>query len=120
MLQRRAVRGPVEQGGWSIFHTWWLGVTVLNPVINAFIRGQGQTGWFGWYANPQIEDLAGKWIVAQNEADRSALAMQLQLLAFADAPTIPVGQFHIHTAWRNDVTGIVDGPGAFFWNVRRV
>ncbi|HVZ07375.1 ABC transporter substrate-binding protein [Rhodopila sp.] len=120
VVQRRVVRSPVDQGGWSIFHTWWLGVTVLNPVTNSFIRGQGDKGWFGWYNSPPAEELVARWVTAPTEAERASLAMQLQMNAFDNAPSIPVGQFFIRTAWRDSLKGIVEGPGAFFWNVRRV
>ena len=57
VVQRRATREPVEKGGWSVFHTWFTGGFTLNPVVSAPFRGLGAAGWFGWYENPQIEQL---------------------------------------------------------------
>jgi hypothetical protein len=31
----RCLKGPVEKGGWSVFHTWFTGGTILNPVVTA-------------------------------------------------------------------------------------
>ena len=31
LVQRRVSREPVEKGGWSIFHTWWPGISIMNP-----------------------------------------------------------------------------------------
>ena len=57
VVQRRASKNPIDQGGWSIFHTWWPSDSILNPVVSAIIRGQGDRGWFGWFSDPKIESL---------------------------------------------------------------
>ena len=31
LVQRRAKTDPVAQGGWSIFHTSWSGLDMVNP-----------------------------------------------------------------------------------------
>ena len=41
VVQRRANREPVENGGWSVFHTWFTGGFILNPVVSAPFRGLG-------------------------------------------------------------------------------
>ena len=119
VITKRNNRGPVNQGGWSIFHTWWNGAAVSLPAINSFVRGQGATGWFGWYSNPKIETLTGEWLAAPDDAARQRLAMDIQLVAFADAPTVPLGQFFIRTALRSDLTGLVEAPAAVPWGLRR-
>ncbi len=35
VLARRANRNPPTQGGWSIFHTWWVGPDLANPALHA-------------------------------------------------------------------------------------
>ena len=39
LITRRAVKEPVEKGGWSIFHTWLVGPDMVNPAVNFPIRG---------------------------------------------------------------------------------
>ena len=119
VVQRRNSREPVDKGGWSIFHTWWNGISVSLPATNSFIRAQGDKGWFGWYSNPKIETLVGQWLEAPDDAARQRLAMDVQGAAFADVPTIPLGQFFIRTAMRSDLTGLVEGPAAIPWGLRR-
>ena len=41
VVQRRASKEPVDKGGWSVFHTWFTGGFILNPVVTAPFRAQG-------------------------------------------------------------------------------
>lgn len=119
VLQRRASREPVEKGGWSIFHTWWQAIGITTPATNGYIRGQGAGGWFGWYANARVEELTKAWMAAPSEADRFRLAGEIQDVVSQEAPTVPLGVFNIPSAYRSDLTGVVEGSSAFPWNVRR-
>ena len=119
VLQRRGSREPVEKGGWSIFHTWFQGVAVTTPATAPYIRGQGAKGWFGWYANDQIESLTERWLVADTEEDRVRLAGEIQNIAAVDAPIAPLGVFRIPNAYRSDLTGLVEGVSPFPWGIKR-
>ena len=119
VVQRRVSREPTERGGWSVFHTWWPGASILNPVINAVIRGLGTRGWFGWHENPAIEALAQQWLDAPDAAGQAAAAAAMQREAFASVPAMPLGQFFIRTAYRRNLTGVLPGTSPYFWNVRR-
>ena len=70
VVQRRATKEPVEKGGWSIFHTWFTGGFILNPVVTAPFRAQGMAGWFGWVRQP--EDRAAHTGLAGREGRRGA------------------------------------------------
>jgi peptide/nickel transport system substrate-binding protein len=119
VVQRRASREPPERGGWSIFHTWWPGVSIINPAVNATLRGQGERGWFGWYENPRVEEAAAQWLLAETEAEQKRLAEVIQRESFENAPILPLGQFFISTAYRTGLSGFVQGSGAYPWNIRR-
>ncbi|MBP0491254.1 ABC transporter substrate-binding protein [Pararoseomonas indoligenes] len=119
VLQRRNNRGPVEQGGWSIYHTWNSGGSVVDPVRNNTLRGQGERGMAGWYSSPRMEALVQSWLDAGDLAERTRLAAEVQALAFEDAPTIPIGQFYIQTAYRRSLTGIRPSPTPVPWGVRK-
>jgi peptide/nickel transport system substrate-binding protein len=109
----------LERGGWSIFHTLWKSRSMANPALNSMIRGQGRTGFFGWYESAPIEQLTQDWLQAGDEAAQQALVDRIQTIAFEDAPSVPLGIFMPKTAYRSDISGIVPGPSAFPWSVRR-
>ena len=48
VVARRSKMDPPAQGGWHIFHTFWVGADLLNPVTNAGMNAKGTKGsWFG-------------------------------------------------------------------------
>ena len=57
LAQRRTKADPVDKGGWSIFHNWWLGTSFVNPAISPVLRGLGAKGWAGWFSHAKIEEL---------------------------------------------------------------
>ena len=119
VVQRRASKKPIDQGGWSIFHTWWEGISLYNPAVNPIILGQGLKGWFGWYKSDAMMALNADWLTAPTAADRHAIGAKMQALAFHDVPTVPLGQFYIRTAYRSTLSGIIDGASPYPWSVRR-
>ncbi|MBW6396401.1 ABC transporter substrate-binding protein [Roseomonas sp. HJA6] len=119
VLQRRASREPVDRGGWSIFHTWWQAIGITTPATSGYVRGQGAGGWFGWYASEPVERLTAQWLSAETEAQRVQLADQIQQVVAIDAPAVPLGVFRIPTAYRSNLTGLVEGCAPFGWNIRR-
>ncbi len=119
VVQRRASREPVERGGWSIFHTWWPCQTIANPAINPTLRGQGSTGWFGWYRNDRVEALSSEWLRAPDEAEQRRLAAAIQDESFREVPIVPLGRYFIQTAYRSDLSGFVRSNMTLPWNVRR-
>ena len=118
LVQRRASKEPVDKGGWSIFHTWWPGVSIMNPAVAATLRGQGERGWFGWYSNPRVEELAAQWLQAPTEAEQRTLAEAIQKESFTQVPVLPLGQFFIRTAHRG-LRDVLKGTAPYFWHVRR-
>ena len=119
VVQRRASKAPVDKGGWTIFHTWWLGVSLYNPAVNPIILGQGLKGWFGWYQSDEMMALNNDWLTANGADARQAVAAKMQALAFHDVPTVPLGQFYIRTAYRSTLSGVSIGASPYPWNVRR-
>jgi len=119
VVQRRASKEPIEKGGWNIFHTWWPSGAINLPVISAVVRGQGNSGWFGWFNDDKIEKLTSQWLEASTQADRDSIADDIQRQAFQSVPTVPLGQFQIRTAYRRNLSGVIAATGSFFWNVRR-
>jgi peptide/nickel transport system substrate-binding protein len=119
VIQRRTVQTPVDAGGWSIFHTWTTSVSITNPALNYYIRGQGKTGWFGWYENPEIERLSDAWAQASTDAEKQPLFDAIQRQAFETAPIVPLGQYYPATAYRTDIVDRIAATNALPWNIRR-
>ena len=119
VVQRRANREPVDKGGWSILHTTGGASAWSNPALSFLVRGQGANGWFGWWKSDRAEELAEAWVTEENPDRQKALAQDLGHLALEDVSFLPLGQFVIRTAFRRDVTGILQGSAPYPWNVRR-
>ena len=120
VVQRRVSREPVEKGGWSVLHTWGPSTIRFTPVEHSQIRGLGPTAWFGWYKDEEIEQLTRDFMFASTDADRDALADKVQIRAFSQVPSIPLGTFQIRTAHRKNLTGLIEATGPYMWNIRRV
>lgn len=119
LLARRANRNPPERGGWSIFHTSWVGLDVAGPALHLPLRSHGAAAWAGWPTDPRIEELRTQFIAATNPAEGQRIATQLQTRAFESVPFVPLGQIIQPTAFRRNVQGIVNAPVPFFWGVSK-
>ena len=118
VVQRRSKKEPIDQGGWSVFHTFWAGLDQFTPAGHVFLRGQGpETGTMGWPASPEIETLRRAWFDAPDTAAQKAICADMQRQAFIDVPYIPLGQNFYNTAYSKKVTGVLEGF-VMFWNVR--
>ena len=83
------------------------------------VAGNGRDAAPGWAVSPRIEELRDQWLRATDLAVQQKIAEQIQLQAFQDVPYIPLGQMITPTAYRANLTGILEGAPVF-WNIRRV
>ncbi|MBR0667820.1 ABC transporter substrate-binding protein [Roseomonas hellenica] len=118
VVQRRVRREPVDQGGWSIFHTYGSSLAYLNPAVSTLVKGTGTAGWFGWYQSEAMNALVAQWLEAPDAARQKALADDINRLAQDDVATVPLGQFTIRTAYRRSITGLAKGSMPYPWSVR--
>ncbi len=119
ILARRLSHAPVSKGGWSIFHTWFDASNLRDPAVNPTLSANGDKGWFGWPTDPETEALIAAWFDAP---DNAAAAGGIRALDHRLSETVPfliTGQFRAPTATRSTVTGVLDAPALFFWNVRK-
>ena len=74
---------------------------------------------FGWPDSPRLEELRSQWLVTSDLA-----AQQKHLPRHPDyrhsrmCPYYPLGVYYPATAYRNSLTGVLDGY-SLFYNVRR-
>jgi len=118
VVSRRGKKDPVEAGGWSAFCTAWAGTDHLNPSGHLSLRANGDKAWFGWPTDPQLEALRDQWFVAPDVAAQAAICADIQREALVNVPYIPMGQYLQPTAYRDSLTGVLNGF-ALFWNVKR-
>ena len=119
LITRRSSKEPVEKGGWSIFHTWFVGPDITSPALNSPLRGAGEKSWFGWPTDAKLEELRDAWFNAPTPAAQKKVAEEMQKRAFETVPYIPTAQFIIPTAYRTNLTGVIISPVTFLWNVEK-
>jgi peptide/nickel transport system substrate-binding protein len=112
--QRRVSRAAPDQGGWSIFFTWFNGTNRYDPAAHLGIT----SSWPGWPKIAEIEVLREQWFVAPDLAAQREIARQIQLLVWRDAPYIPLGSYYTLAAYDRRLVG-VSRASPFFFNVRR-
>ncbi len=118
LITRRTSKEPVEKGGWSIFHTWFVAPDALSPA-NSPIRASGEKAWFGWPTDPKLEELREAWFNTTDAAAAKKAADAVQLEAFKFLPYIVTAQFSIPTAYRSNLSGVIVAPVTFLWNVEK-
>jgi peptide/nickel transport system substrate-binding protein len=116
---RRTSREPLANGGWSIFCTVAPVPDYRDPLLAAFIRGDGAKGWFGWAEDARMEQLYDKWLELTDPIEQTKLEREYQLQAFKFLPFIPLGRYLQTSAWRDNIRGIPKGPSAVFWNIEK-
>jgi peptide/nickel transport system substrate-binding protein len=119
LMNRRASREPVENGGWSIFHTWVATAFISTPVEHFPLRGLGAKGRAGWFEDEAIESLVREWTLTTADDSRIKLANDIESRALERVPFVPLGQFQIRTAYRSYLSDVIEGTGVYTWNVRR-
>ena len=110
--------GPVEEGGWSAFHSSWSGLDQFDPAVHVWIRGNGTAASRGWPDSPKLEAMRQDWLFATGDAVRKQIAEDIQQQVFVDVPYIPVGQFLPRTVYQHTVTDVLRGY-ALFWNLTK-
>ncbi|MET4133630.1 peptide/nickel transport system substrate-binding protein [Porphyrobacter sp. MBR-155] len=120
MSSRRANRAAPEDGGWHIGLTYWPGVDVSDPVANSPMQANCDAAWPGWPCDPAHQALIDRYAYAQSDAERQALADQIQASAYRLLPYVPIGLWYNPIAYRNNLQGVLSVPGSsVFWNITK-
>ena len=122
VVTRRASQKPPKEGGWNMFFTNWAGPEILNPIVHVTLNGKGKNGgWFGWPEDAKMEQMRDAFARATSVDEQKKLAAEIQKHAYDEVFYLPLGQYTIPSAWRKDLTGVVDGPATpVFWNIDKV
>jgi peptide/nickel transport system substrate-binding protein len=115
LTERRINQGPPKDGGWNMFHTWWLAGDVMDPTAIVF-SGNRETGWFGWLKDDELEIQRAAFNTAATQAQRKAIAEKVQQRVIDDAAVGILGQFFEPVAYSAKVDGITS-PIQFYWQM---
>ena len=118
LVQRRAKTEPVEQGGWSIFHTSLERPGHDRPGRPRVPARQRQGRAVAGRAVRRSRSCATHGSARRTWPRRKRWRDKLQLQAFEDVPYIPLGQYFIPTAYQANLTGMLQGSPVF-WNISR-
>ncbi|SFE88566.1 peptide/nickel transport system substrate-binding protein [Sulfitobacter brevis] len=120
LVGRRASQAGVDDGGWHMFMTNWVGADVFNPLVNNMVNGKGaEGGWFGWPDVPKLEELRMAYATETDPAKQKEYAVEIQKVAYEEGIYAPIGQYFVPTAWTSNLEGVLDGPVPFFWNITK-
>jgi len=116
LTSRRAKRDPVADGGWNMFHTWWIGADVIDPMAIAF-SGNPDKGWFGWANDAELETARAAYAKAASLEEKQEIGRKVQERLWAIGASGQLGQFFVPVAYRNNVKGLIKSPVQFYWNL---
>ncbi|KPP87043.1 MAG: peptide/nickel transport system substrate-binding protein [Rhodobacteraceae bacterium HLUCCO07] len=120
LVGRRASQEPVDEGGWHMFATNWVGADVFNPLVNNMVNGKGPDGgWFGWPEVPELEELRMAYATADSLEEQQEYAAKIQEVAYEEGVYAPIGEYIVPSAWTSNLDGVLDGPAPFFWNISK-
>ncbi len=115
VVQRRANKGPDDQGGWDIFITWSGAAAVGSPILLSAHAANGDKAWFGWPSDAKQEELRDKWALADTLDARKAVARELQANAWTFIPQLYYGQWVQPAAMRKNLNGVLPVPEIIPW-----
>lgn len=118
LVERRASKAPVAQGGWNVFVSNATVTGIGNPLLDTY-AGNCADAWYGWPCLPKAAELRTAWANEQDAARRQAIATELERLILADVTLIPLGQYRSVIAYRRSLTGMIRAPALFYWNIAK-
>ena len=116
---RRAMKNPIDKGGWNIFFTWHAGADCINPAPYTALAANGDKAWFGWPNSPAVQDGIAAWYAAADAAAEKAALEKTNRAAFEDVVYAPTGFFLTYQSWNKRVSGVVKAPFPVFWGVKK-
>ncbi len=119
LVAKRARREAPESGGWNIFMTSFAAEDMLNPVSMPMMNATGETGFFGWQSDPELEKIKADFVRAATAEEKKKFAADAQARAFETVSHVPLGQFHNPAAARKNINGLLPAGVQVYWNVRK-
>ena len=118
LVQRRASKAPVVQGGWNLFVTNATITGISNPLLNTFVR-HCEDAWFGWPCDRRVPELITRWSEETDAGARARTAKELERVHMESVTQVPLGQYRSAIAYRRSLRGLLPGPALFYWNIEK-
>jgi peptide/nickel transport system substrate-binding protein len=92
---------------------------VVNPVVNILVNAKGKNGaWFGWPEDARMEAMRDAFVRSSSREEQKKIAAEIQSEVYNQVIYVPLGQWRGVGAWRNSLSGVLDGPATpVFWNI---
>ncbi len=120
MFQRVNARGkPLDAGGYNLFTYYAVGSSWFHPLMNVSADLSCSPGWAGFPCDLEGEALRQNFLGAQDEATRKAAFDLFQKHLWEFIPYVPAGQFDVSSAYRPNITGVLDAYFIAYWNVEK-
>ncbi|MBV9824223.1 MAG: ABC transporter substrate-binding protein [Alphaproteobacteria bacterium] len=116
-IRRINSRESPAQGGWNVYVTSFAAFDMVNPATNRMLRANGTASPPGWPTDAVLEKLRADWFRAADDQERADIARRIQQRAFEVVPYIPTGEYRARSAYRSDLTGRIEAPLPFLWNI---
>ena len=120
MNARLSRKVPPAEGGWSAFSTSWSQVDILDPLMTTFLAATCDKARAGWPCDEAMEKLRDKFVKATTDAEKKAVAEEVQRYALQIVTHVPLGEWYGAAAVRSNVsTRPVPPPITTFWGVTK-
>lgn len=119
LVTRRASQAEPAKGGWNMFFTNWIVPEINSPLINPMVNGRGDSAWFGWPDDPEVEKLRAQFIAADTPEKQKDIAAEIQKHVIENVLYVPLGQYIIPQGRSKKLTGMIGSPVPVFWNVEK-
>jgi peptide/nickel transport system substrate-binding protein len=119
LVARRAKKDAPDKGGWNVFMTAWTSGDILNPLTMAMMNAKGDTGWFGWQKDDELEAIKVKYAQAGTDADKKKFAEMAQLRAIETVSHVALGQYNNPAALRKNVSGLLPAGANVYWGITK-
>jgi peptide/nickel transport system substrate-binding protein len=119
VTSRRAKKEPVEQGGWNMFPTWWIGGDLLNPLTSVALIADPAKAWPGWPSDEKLQSLRQDFANAGTLEEQKKAASAVQARAVEIGTHVNLGTFFVPVGYRDNVKGMIPSPVQFFWNMEK-
>lgn len=117
LVSRRASMNPPADGGWSIFTSFASGVEANTPLVHPILPSTGDTGWFGWANDPELEEMRAAYLTAEGPEEQKEIAHQIQARVLDNVIFVPLGNYAFVQARSNKLTDMLPTAVPVFWNV---
>jgi peptide/nickel transport system substrate-binding protein len=115
-------KGPPSQGGWNAFGTSWTQLDILNPLTTPNLAANCEKARAGWPCDAELEKLRDKYVFATTDAEKKAVAEEVQRHAMQVVTHVPLGEWHVVGAVRANIDMLpapVRPPVSAFWGISK-